>query len=605
MRKFSEAGNSKSIKGCVWKKKQFSAEFRNELKENLNISSVMAELLAMRFATKSEVEAYIAPNIKHNMQDPYTLKYMDKAIETLLEAIGSDKKIAVFGDYDVDGATSSSLLKNYFREIGLEIGVYIPDRIEEGYGPNTNAFKHLKDQGYDLVITVDCGATAFEPLLEAKNMGLDVLVLDHHISAGEKPEALAIVNPNQDDDEGSYGYLSAVGVCFLVLVALQSALRKSGYFESRKEPNLMDFLDLVALGTVCDVVPLVGLNRAYVAAGLKQMQTKPRLGIKALAATASLDLSEIEAYHLGFVIGPRINAGGRVGEAGLGTTILSSNDEQEAYQIAVKLDHHNKERKALEQQVQEQAITQVEANQLYKNSAIIVHNLDLDSNNLKSSWHPGVIGIVASRLKEKYNRPTAVVSFDTGSGKASCRSIKGVDFGTAVTQAREAGFLVNGGGHKMAAGFTVETDKLEGFSKHLNEVLEKETEQALLNQEIEYDYDFAVSALNVDLCKELQLLAPFGTDNREPRFVISNCRIVNTKIMAEKHLKLILADQASGIYDKTVEAVLWKAIDTPLFEAISKNPKGVFSFLGSLKLNVWQDRERVQFEIEDIDCCLS
>jgi len=600
MRKFAKEINQKSIKGQIWKKKNCSSEFKNLLQKEQGMSDILAEMLAVRFDSLDKALPYIDPSVKKNMKDPYSLKYMDKVTDVLIDALTNNKKIAVFGDYDVDGGTSSALLKNYFAAIGVDMGIYIPDRIVEGYGPNTKAFKTLKEQGYDLVITVDCGASSFEPLEQAKQMGLDVIVIDHHMSSGDKPEALAIVNPNQDDDESEYGYLSAVGVCFLVLVALQSKLKKQGYFTQKKEPKLLEFLDLVALGTVCDVVPLIGLNRAYVAAGLKQMQTNPRLGIKALATSASLNLAEIESYHLGFVLGPRINAGGRVGEASLGASLLSCADEEEAYKMAARLEIHNKERKAIEHQVQEQAMLQVEERNLSKEPVIIVHNLDITTNQITFPWHPGVIGIVASRIKEKYNRPTAVISFDEGIGKASCRSIKGVDFGTAVIEAKENDLLVNGGGHKMAAGFTLEADKLEKFTSYVSAQIAPQTELAIQNKEVSYDYDFAASALSVDLCKELQLLAPFGVDNREPRFVVSNCRIVNMKIMAEKHLKLILADQASGLYGKSIEAILWKAVDTPLLEAISKNPRGVYSFLGSLKINVWQERERVQFEIEDI-----
>lgn len=590
---------NKSLKGYLWQKKTYDNSLKKELQQELNISEFISELLAMRFSSLNDVVNFLRPNIKNNMQNPYEIKYMDEAVRIIKEAIITQKKIAIFGDYDVDGATSTALLQNYFSKLNLMVGTYIPDRIEEGYGPNSNAFSKLKKDGYDLVITVDCGATAFEPILAAKEMGLDVLVLDHHISLGEKPEALAIVNPNQEDDQSNYGYLCAAGVSFLVIVALQSALKKEGFFAIDSEPNLLEFLDIVALGTVCDVVPLINLNRAFVATGLKQMRQSNNIGIKALAAVAAIDLKEIDTYHLGYIIGPRINAGGRVGKAGLGAKLLATKDKEEAYQIALELEQYNKERKAIEHIVQEEAINQVEYNKLYQKSVIIAFNQAVGEQK-PSNWHPGVIGIVASRIKEKYNLPTAVISVKDGIGKASCRSIKGVDFGGAITKAREQGLLMNGGGHKMAAGFTVVENKIPDFSNYLEQILQKETKQAQLEQTINYDYDFAVSALNVALCKELDLLAPFGTDNYKPKFVLSNCQIVHSRLLAEKHLKLIIADHASGFYDKTIEAILWQAIDSPIYEKIIQNQRAKFSFLGSLKINSWQNKEKVQFELEDI-----
>ncbi|MBT4878850.1 MAG: single-stranded-DNA-specific exonuclease RecJ [Alphaproteobacteria bacterium] len=599
MRSKEKLSHNKSLKGYLWHKRTYNEKLKSELQQRHNISDFIAELLAMRFDSSKKVLNFLQPTLKHNMQDPYNMKYMDDVIRIIKDAINKKRRIAIFGDYDVDGATSSALLKNYFSKLNIEVGIYIPDRIEEGYGPNTNAFSKLKEEGYELVITVDCGATAFEPILAAKEMGLDILVLDHHISLGEKPEALAIVNPNQEDDNSDYGYLCAAGVGFLVIVALQSALREDKYFEVNSEPNLLEFLDLVALGTVCDVVPLVDLNRAFVATGLKQMSKGKNIGLKALAAVAGINFQEIDTYHLGYILGPRINAGGRVGKASLGAKLLSTDDEAEAYKIALELEQYNKERKAIEHIVQEEAIQQVETKQLHQKSVIISYNQAV-AGKQASNWHPGVIGIVASRIKEKYNLPTAVISLTDGIGKASCRSIKGVDFGSAITKARAEGLLLNGGGHKMAAGFTVAESKLTNFSDYLEKSLKAETAKAHLEQTVNYDYDFAVSALTVDLCKELELLAPFGTDNYKPKFLLSNCKIVHLRMLADKHLKLIIADHASGFYDKTIEAILWQAVDSPFYEIITKNQRATFSFLGSIKINSWQNKEKVQFELEDI-----
>jgi single-stranded-DNA-specific exonuclease len=594
MRKLNTSNNQKSLKNQIWQKKNFNPNLKAEIQEDLNCSNLIAELLAMRFDNLTKVQNYVQPTLKNNMEDPYNLNYLHEITDIIIDAINNNKKIAIFGDYDVDGATSSALLKNYFRELNIESRIYIPDRIEEGYGPNTNAFKILKTDNYDLVITVDCGATAFEPILEGKKMGLEIIVIDHHIASGIKPEALAIINPNQDDDNSNYGYLCAAGVCFLVLVALHRKLKDLGYFNDKKEPNLLEFLDIVALGTICDVVPLINLNRAFIAGGLKKMRSNPSPGIKALAATASLDLKEIESYHLGFILGPRINAGGRVGEASLGAKLLSETNLEKSYEIAAKLEIHNQERKAIEMQVEQEAFAMIEKNKLAENSIIICHNLEYNY------WHPGVIGIVAARIKEKYNLPTAVISFDGEIGKASARSINGVDLGRAIIKAREENLLVNGGGHAMAAGFTITSEYLAEFSNYINKLLKEETEQALKNQIIEYDYDFAISALNTDLYHKIKILAPYGAQNAEPKFMLSNCSIIHKKIMAEKHLKLIISDMSSGIYGSKIEAILWKATDSIFLDYINKNPEESYSFLGSLQINKWQERECVQFIIEDI-----
>ena len=594
MRKLKDSNNQKSLKNQIWQKKNFNVSLKTTIKENFNASNLVAELLAMRFDNLAEIRNYVTPTIKNNMENPYNLNYLEEITAIIIKAINSNKKIAIFGDYDVDGATSSALLKNYFKALNIESRIYIPDRIEEGYGPNTNAFKILKAENYDLVITVDCGATAFEPILEGKKMGLEIIVIDHHLASGIKPEALAIINPNQDDDKSNYGYLCAAGVCFLVLVALQRKLKEAGFFHRKKEPNLLDFLDIVALGTVCDVVPLIKLNRAFIAAGLKKMRNNPSIGIKALAASASLDLKEIESYHLGFILGPRINAGGRVGEASLGAKLLSETNLEKSYEIAAKLEIHNQERKAIEMQVEKEALAMIEKNKLAENSIIICHNLEYNY------WHPGVIGIVAARIKEKYNLPTAVISFDNKIGKASARSINGVDLGRAIIKARENDYLQNGGGHEMAAGFTVTSENLEEFSNYINKLLKEETEKALKNQIIEYDYDFAVSALNLNLLQEIKILAPYGAHNSEPKFKLSNCVIIYKKILAEKHLKLTIAEASSGLYGSKIDAILWKAKDSLLLDYINKNPQANYSFLGSLQSNKWQDRENLQFIIEDI-----
>ncbi|PCH53290.1 MAG: single-stranded-DNA-specific exonuclease RecJ, partial [Cellvibrionales bacterium] len=436
-----------------------------QLAQQTDIPELLARVLAARGVTVETCEAHLNPTLKTFLPDPSSLIDMDKAAERIADAITSSEHVAVFGDYDVDGATSSALLKRYFEMAEVPLRIYIPDRIKEGYGPNAPAFLKLKDLGVSLIITVDCGTMAHKPLGIAKERGLDVVVVDHHQAEVLLPPAFAVVNPNRLDDTSGLGQLAAVGVVFLLLVALNRTLRARGWFEGdRAEPKLLDLLDLTALGTVCDVVPLTGLNRALVTQGLKVLGARKNIGLAALG-----DVSKLEGtpgtYHAGFLLGPRVNAGGRVGRADLGARLLTTHDASEADEIAAALDTYNRERQAIEAVVLEQALEQVEVS-LARSGANQAPPLIIAS---AKGWHPGVIGIVASRLKDKYERPTFVIAFDgKGVGKGSGRSIPGVDLGRAITAALEAGLLTNGGGHAMAAGLTLAENKLEAFHEFLN-----------------------------------------------------------------------------------------------------------------------------------------
>lgn len=585
-----EITNNKSIKNFIWQEKNYDAVFAKEIAENFGCSEIIAEILASRIS-KEQAEKFIRASIKHNMTDPLSMQDMDKASEFIADAIIKDKKIAVFGDYDVDGATSSTLISNYLAMVGRKCRIYIPDRIEEGYGPNTNALEKLQEEGAELVITVDCGATSFEPLEAANKAGLDVIVLDHHQMTEEMPPAVAVVNPNRPDDKSEHKYLAAVGVSFMVLVAVNKILREKGFFEGKAAPDLMSLLDLVALGTVCDVVALTGLNRALVSQGLKVMQRRGNIGINALLADAKVAAEDrITPFHLGFMVGPRINAGGRVADAGLGARLLSCSNKEEAEQMATKLGIYNKERKALETLVLEEAALRVEQEGLADNPVIVLDG---------QGWHPGVIGIVASRIKDKYNRPVAVIGFDGDIGKASCRSIEGVDLGRAIASARESELLVTGGGHAMAAGFTIHKARLFEFKNYLEDLLVDEVLTAIEEQKLMIDRYLAVEAVNVNLVKDLEVIGPFGSKNHEPRFALTNCRVVNSRLIGENHVKAVLAENSAGMYGKNIEAIAWRSADTEIGQ-ILLGKKHKISVAGNAKINVWQDQERVQFIIEDL-----
>ena len=357
-----------SVKGYKWQKKTLTTSFKQKIIDKFNVSNVIAEIIATKFTDLDDVENFVNATLKQNMKDPFILKDMKKGVELVIKAILQKKNIVIFADYDVDGATSAALFKNYFRKIGSKIDIYIPDRIIEGYGPNSNALLKLKQQNKDLVITLDCGTTAFEPLEAASNAGLDVIVIDHHLGTKETPKALAIINPNRVDESGEYSYLCAAGVSFLFLIALNNMLEQEGFFDHIEKPNLLELLDLAAIGTICDMVPLTNLNRAVVKQGLKILRQTNRAGIRALSAVSGCNLADVDSYHLGFVIGPRINAGGRVATSNLGAELLSTDNYEEAYKIAIQLELHNKERKAIEQMVQEEAIAQIEQNKLDRKS---------------------------------------------------------------------------------------------------------------------------------------------------------------------------------------------------------------------------------------------
>lgn len=580
-----------SLKGLKWNLQQADSRVVQTLKQKLEIPELLATIMANRGITEEVAgKQFLNPTIKELLPDPYGLKDMELAIDRMVKAINNNEKITVFGDYDVDGATSSALLTRFFREIDVNVEIYIPNRILEGYGLNIEALKSIKDKGTSLVISVDCGIVSFDPIKDAKEYGLDIIVVDHHLSTDTIPEADAVVNPNRFDDTFTPKGLAAVGVCFLVLVALRSRLKKEGFFDNRRLPDLLKALDIVALGTVCDVMPLVGLNRAFVSHGLKQIAQRQNLGLSTLANVARLD-SKPESYHLGFVLGPRINAGGRVGEGNLGAELLSTLDPMRAYEIANRLEELNKERRTVEALILEEVIEQVESTKLYENPMILVKGND---------WHQGILGILASRIKERYNKPVAIISMISGVGKGSGRSIVGVDLGTLLANAKAKGLLVHGGGHAMAGGFTIMDAKFDAFQEYVFSTLGNTdllTEKA---KESYIDAVLAVSAVNGKTLRLCQQAAPFGNGNMAPKFVIVSARIANVIVVGRVHLMIILNDPK---IDKnavnTIKCVFFKALENDYGPLLMKSIGKTANFIGHLQHNI-NDDNKADFIVEDI-----
>ena len=585
-----------SVSGLLWRSMCLDTRASMAISQANEIPEVVARAIVGRGIANDEVDTFLNPTIRELMPDPLKFCDMKVAVLRLVEAIYKNELIAVFGDYDVDGATSGAILLRYLDAVGGRCISYVPDRSKEGYGPNTNAMKYLDSAGANIVITVDCGISSFEPLSEAKKLGLDVVVIDHHVAEARLPEAIAVVNPNRLDEQTGFGELAAVGVTFLLVVALNSELRKQGRFsENNKwsEPDLLTFLDLVALGTVCDVVPLIGLNRAFVKQGLKVMGWRKNIGITALSDIAEIDTFP-NTYHAGFVLGPRLNAGGRVGEPSLGTRLLVTNDRFEADSITKKLEIYNNERKLIESDILDAAINQV---------------MEREADNAKDpivfaageGWHPGVTGIVASRLKEKFERPSIVIAFHNDIGKASCRSIYGVDIGSAVTAARQAGLIINGGGHKMAAGFSLKVDKLKSLSKFINERLAESVKNAIKNRCLDLDGVISVEGANLGLIDKLEQLGPFGAGNSEPKFAIARARISRSDIVGDGHVRCNVLGETGG----KIQAIAFRCADTALGNFLLANGDTLVHLAGYLRVNHWRGRNSAQFILLDAAPCVS
>jgi single-stranded-DNA-specific exonuclease len=584
------AGNSlgveRSVCGRRWRLRAADVSEGQAIAARLALPEIVGRLLAQRGIDHDEAPGFLAPRLRDQLPDPSHLRDMEVAAARLVHAVREGETIAVFGDYDVDGATSAALLVRFFAAVGGRTRVYVPDRLREGYGPNTAALLRLHAEGARVVVTVDCGTNAHLPLAGAAAAGLEVIVVDHHVAEPLLPCAAAIVNPNRLDEESPHGALAAVGVAFLLVVAVNRALRRAGWYAAgRAEPDLMGWLDLVALGTVCDVVPLAGLNRAYVAQGLKVARRNANSGLAALTAVAGVN-EPLDAYHLGFVFGPRVNAGGRVGAADLGARLLATDDPALAADLAQRLDTHNRERRDIEARTLEAAIAMVEG---AAQSPVLVFAA-------AANWHPGVIGIVAARLKERYERPACVIALGDEVGRGSGRSIAGLPLGPAVIAARQAGLLINGGGHAMAAGFTVAAEKLDALREFLVERLGDGLDHERLVPELQVDAALSLAAAQAELIGHIERLAPFGAGNPEPRFVLLGVRVEHTEAVGNGHLRCALVDP----FDTArLWAIAFRAVGTPLGQFLAETRGATIHVAGHLRRDSWRGGEAVQLLIDD------
>lgn len=551
---------------------------------------LVTQLLLARGVPQDDVERHRNPSLRAFLPDPSIFRDMDLAAERLARAVLTNETLTVFGDYDVDGATSAALLIRLLRMLGHPARYYIPDRLLEGYGPSGEALVRLGEEGSSLIVTVDCGAMAYEALEMAQTAGVDVIVVDHHKCAPELPRALALVNPNRlDEDElaAAHGHLAAVGVAFLLAVATVRLLRQRSYFESRPEPDLFSLLDLVALGTVADVAALHGLNRAMVAQGLKVMARRENVGMAALIDASRLNRAPT-CSDLGFALGPRINAGGRVGEATLGVRLLTTEDPDEARAIAAQLSQLNEERRAIEAAVQEAAEAQLESQH---NRAVVLL--------AGSGWHPGVIGIVAGRIKEKSGRPAIVIALDAdehGHGKGSGRSIAGVDLGAAIIAAREAGLLVAGGGHAMAAGLTVDPARLSALAEFLDERLGAAVVAAQAGQSLQLDLAVAPGGLVPPLVETLESAGPYGMGWPGPRVAVGPVRLVKADLVGKDHVRLIVRGDDGASF----KAVAFRQAETELGQALLNRAQGRrFWLAGRAKIDDWGSRPAAELHVDD------
>jgi len=580
---------ARSVKGRRWVLRPSDEAAAPVLAQRLGVPEPLARVLLGRGIEMEGAEAYLRPALKQALPDPSCLRDMDAAAERLADAVVAGESVAVFADYDVDGATSAAQVIRYLRQVGAPPRLYIPDRLAEGYGPNAEALEGLAREGVRLVLTVDCGITAYEALEAGARAGLDLIVADHHKAEARLPAALAVVNPNRLDDDSGLGHLAAAGVTFLMLVALNRTLRARGFFRAdRPEPDLLALLDLVALGTVCDVVPLTGLNRAFAAQGLKIMGRGANPGLAALGDVAGVRGAPT-AYHLGFVLGPRVNAGGRVGRADLGARLLSTEDPAEAREIAEHLDTLNAERRALEQTCLAAALAQGEAALEQDPDAPVIIAAG-------QGWHPGVIGIVASRLKDAFDRPAFCLALEEdGTAKGSARSISGVDLGAAVLAAREAGLLMAGGGHAMAAGLTIAQDKIREFDAFLAGALEGPVTQARASSALRLDGCLSLAGASRALVDALAAAGPFGAGNPEPVFALMDARVAFAQVVGGEHVRVRL-ESAEGM---GLNAIAFRCRETPLGEALLGAGGGRLHVAGKLRADDYRGKGGVQLQIED------
>ncbi len=577
-------GVERSIRGRKWTYRHDPATLEDYAADT-GLPLFQAALLSGRDVDPQSVETFLKPTLRNSLPNPSDLADVEKAAELILDHMSAGKRITLFSDYDVDGGTSAAQLIRWGRAAGYEFGLYVPDRVKEGYGPSEAAFDQLKSEAVDLVVTLDCGAAARVALEHADRIGLPVIVVDHHLMDHTPPPALALVNPNRQDDTSGQGHLAAAGVTFMLLIALQREARIRGV---APDFDLKSVLGLTALGTICDVVPLRGVNRAIVRQGLKVLSANRNIGVQALADVASAE-PPFTTYHAGFVLGPRINAGGRIGRADMGAELLSTENAQTAYAHAAELDRVNQERRKMQDKILTEAL---EAAQRQADEPVIIVAMQ--------DWHPGIIGIVAGRLKDRFRRPAIVIGIDPDAvppvAKGSGRSISGVDLGGALSAAKAEGFLLSGGGHEMAGGLTMSPDKIDAFRVFLRDRLSEDVAIALQKDSTKLDFVLSLSAVNEELMQIVETVGPYGAGNPQPVFAFSDLTVSFAKRTKGDHVRFTLSDadgrSLSGICFRAGES----GLDEPLLMAGSQR----FHALGQLKPNVWQGRTRIDFHLQDL-----
>ena len=584
-------GVERSATGRVWRERLDAQGNRQALaiSQGHGVPDLVARVLAGRGVTSADLPAFFDPNLRSLLPDPGRLTDMERAALRIAHAIETGEKVAIFGDYDVDGAASSALLARFLKSQGLDATIYIPDRLFEGYGPNSQAMLNLAAAGNRLVVAVDCGTTAHEALQTAKDAGLEVVVIDHHQVGHELPPAFAVVNPNRADDISGLGHLAAAGLVFITVVAVNRMLRLNGWYAARLEPDLLALLDLVALATVCDVVSLSGVNRAFVAKGLAVLRRGGNPGLAALSTFARLG-GPAQAYHLGFLLGPRINAGGRIGDAALGARLLSTDDPVECERIAATLDRLNRERQEIERSMLEEATAAADAAVgAGPGPAVILA--------AGETWHPGIVGIVAARLRERFQRPAFAIAFGpNGTGSGSGRSIPGVDLGTAVRAAVDAGLLEKGGGHAMAAGLTVGRDRLSDLAAFFEETLGPVVRAAADVRSIEIDGSLMARAATLELVELLDRAGPYGAGHPEPVFAIPSHTVAYAETVGQGHVRVSLSAGAGP----RVKAMAFRAADMPLGRALLDARGAPLHVAATLSVDEWQGRREPSLRILDV-----
>ena len=578
---------SDSLSGRFWTLQPTDEAAVRRMSQSAGVPDILARLLVSRNVTPETVSSFLEPTLKDLFPDPSTFQDMEKAATLIVDALLDGRKVTVFADYDVDGGTSSALLARYFRAWGRELGLYVPDRLTEGYGPSPAAFRYLKDQGADLVITVDCGAAATPALEEAARIGLPVIVVDHHLMGKELPVTAALVNPNRPDDKSGYGHLAAAGVVFVLLAALNKVARERGVAPEGGLPNIIPWLDLCALGTLCDMSPLRDANRAFVRQGLKIMARSTNTGLRALADVAGIGAID-SVYHATFVLGPRLNAGGRIGDPWLAAKLLATDDRQEAIELAERLHGLNDERKAVEAAILEaatsQAEKQIEAN---PDRGVIIASGE--------GWHPGVIGIVAGRIKDRFHLPTIVIGWGDDLGpvaKGSARSVKGVNIGDAISMAAREGVLLSGGGHAMAGGLSVDPEGIDAFDRWIVEHMDQFAEERAEARRLDIDAVVSPGAVTPEFFDQLETLGPFGQGAPQPVFAMQRIKPVSARRIGQNHVRFYAEDPTGR-----VECVSWRTADMEIGQALFAGR--MLHVAGRLKADEWNGRRRAQFELID------